>query len=118
LYPGYLPIHVESEYCVPIEKCAQYMAKISELIEKRKLRVAYPIEVRFVKADDIPLSPAFGRDSCYMTIPLDQHVDDPIWKEMESLFMEDFEARPHWGKLHFMNANVGVFKKKKIFIVN
>lgn len=87
------------------------------MVEKKKLRAALPTEVRFVKADEIPLSPAFGRDSCYITVGLDQGVTDPIWKEIESLFIDDLEARPHWGKLHLMTANVIVLNFSNFFFL-
>ncbi len=68
------------------------------MILKADYRVNFPLEVRFVAADDIPLSPASGRDSCY----LGAYVGSPKWAktyfaEFESL-MRDYEGRPHWGK--------------------
>lgn len=35
-------------------------------IDEHRLPVHFPIEIRFCKADDVPLSPSFGRDSCFI----------------------------------------------------
>jgi L-gulonolactone oxidase len=56
------------------------------------------MEVRFVAADDIPMSPACGRDSCY----IGAYVSSLKWaphyfKDFETL-MQDYQGRPHWGK--------------------
>jgi FAD/FMN-containing dehydrogenase len=61
-------------------------------------RVNFPLEVRFVAADDIPLSPANGRDSCF----IGPYVSSTKWAapcfaDFEAL-MHDYGGRPHWGK--------------------
>ena len=93
-----IPIHQETEYAIPIEKAAQAIDETRRMILKADYRVNFPLEVRFVAADDIPMSPASGRDSCY----IGAYVGSPQWAktyfaEFEAL-MRDFEGRPHWGK--------------------
>ncbi len=63
------------------------------------------MEVRFVPADDIPMSPATGRDSCY----LGAYVASPKWtvpyhRDFEDM-IRDYKGRPHWGKLFSRSAN-------------
>lgn len=61
-------------------------------------RVNFPMEVRFVAADDIPLSPASGRDSCYIGAYVGSlKWATPYFSDFEAL-MQDYEGRPHWGK--------------------
>ena len=61
-------------------------------------KVNFPMEVRFVAADDVPMSPANGRDSCY----IGAYVSSLKWaqnyfREFEAL-MSDYQGRPHWDK--------------------
>lgn len=65
----------------------------------------FPVEVRFVAADDIYLSPSFGRDSCYINIimyrPFGRSTDHhKYWDEYERI-MKNAGGRPHWAKVCF-----------------
>ncbi len=93
-----IPIHQEAEYAIPIEKAAKAIDETRQMVLKADYRVNFPLEVRFVASDDIPMSPASGRDSCY----IGAYVGSPKWAkgyfaEFEAL-MRDYEGRPHWGK--------------------
>ena len=50
-------------------------------------KVNFPMEVRFVAADDIPMSPANGRNSCY----IGAYVSGLKWAQN---YFEEFEDRP------------------------
>src|SRR5207245_311395 len=62
-----------------------------------------PIEYRYVKADDIPLSMFQGRDTCAISVhqyyELDYHN---FFAAVEPIFWK-YDGRPHWGKLHTLN---------------
>jgi len=58
-------------------------------------------------ADDIPLSTASGRDSCYLAFHTHQHSDwrtHAAYLEAMERVMRDHDGRPHWGKLHTRTA--------------
>ena len=55
----------EMEYNIPVEAYEEVMKEIQKSFEKNEFQIHFPIENRFVKGDDIYLSPAFGRDSAY-----------------------------------------------------
>jgi len=40
--------------------------RLRNLIEQNGFKVHFPVEIRFVKGDDIWLSPAYGGDKCYI----------------------------------------------------
>ncbi len=66
--------------------------------------VAYPIEVRFVAADDALLSPSHERDTCYIAVHQDRRLDwEPYFRAVEAIAC-DYHGRPHWGKRHFRTA--------------
>src|SRR4029077_21004152 len=63
-----------------------------------------PVEVRAVASDDIPLSPAYGRDTGYIAVHVYHRFEyEPYFREVEAI-MTGHEGRPHWGKLHFQTA--------------
>ena len=55
----------EMEYNIPIEHFKEVMLKMKALIEKNNYGVFFPAECRFVKGDDIWLSPAYARFCLY-----------------------------------------------------
>ncbi len=94
----------EMEYAIPITACADAVRAIREAIHSRRLPISFPIEVRFVAADDALLSPAAGRDTCYIAVhTFDGMEFEPYFRLVEEI-MDGFDGRPHWGKRHFQSA--------------
>jgi xylitol oxidase len=62
-------------------------------------------ELRTVAADDLWLSPAFGRDSLaiHFTWVNDEAAVRAVLPTIEAA-LEPFGARPHWGKVHAFDA--------------
>ena len=88
------------EYSIPREACGDALRKMDERIRANKFPVAFPVEVRFVQSDDIWLSPATGRDSCFIAVH--QFIKAPhqeYFQAMEEI-LSSFDGRPHWGKMH------------------
>lgn len=95
---------VEMEYGIPREHAKDAVLAVRSLIEQQGLRVSFPIEVRFVAPDDIPLSMANGRESCFVAVHMAKGVEfEPYFRGVEAI-MQGFGGRPHWGKLHFRTA--------------
>ena len=70
---------------------------------RREHQVAYPIEVRFVAADDVALSASHGRDTCYIAVHQDRKLDwEPYFRGVEEI-MDSRRATP-LGKRHFQTA--------------
>ncbi|HNE38090.1 MAG TPA: D-arabinono-1,4-lactone oxidase, partial [Microthrixaceae bacterium] len=61
-------------------------------------------EVRAVAADDIPLSPAHGRDTGYLAVHVYRSMPFERYFEGVEAIMGGYGGRPHWGKLHFLDA--------------
>lgn len=57
-----------SEWAIPITNTATAMLRLKDLIKRHNLKVHFSVEVRFTKADDIWLSPSYGRDSAWIGI--------------------------------------------------
>ncbi|MDE3134214.1 MAG: FAD-binding protein [Acidobacteriota bacterium] len=94
----------EMEYAIPRSHAAEAIRAIRQGLESRRLPINFPIEVRFVAADDALLSPAHGRDTCYIAAhAFDQMEYEPYFRMVEQI-MDGFDGRPHWGKRHFQTA--------------
>lgn len=95
----------EMEYNIPMEHFKECMTKFKQMIEEKEYYVFFPCECRFVKGDDIWLSPAYQRDSAYIAVHVfSKTPHDPYFSEMEELFMS-YGGRPHWGKMHTRKAD-------------
>lgn len=67
-------------------------------------QIHFPVEIRFVDADGIWLSPCHGRKTVYIGIVQYRPYDLPIkYKTLFAKFevlMRHFGGRPHWAKAH------------------
>jgi L-gulonolactone oxidase len=94
----------EMEYAIPREACAEALNRVRRFVEDSGLLLNFPVEVRFTAPDDIPLSTASGRESCYIAIHVYQGMEHRPYFEGVERIMDDYGGRPHWGKLHFQTA--------------
>jgi FAD/FMN-containing dehydrogenase len=94
----------EMEYNIPSEHFPAVLNEIRACIDKHKFAVHFPIECRFVHADDIWLSPAYQRPSAYIAVHMYKGMAyQEYFRQIEEIFRR-FQGRPHWGKLHTQNA--------------
>ncbi|MFI5777539.1 D-arabinono-1,4-lactone oxidase [Nocardia sp. NPDC051570] len=92
----------EMEYAIPREHAVEAIRAIKEL--GKQFDSPMPTEVRFVAPDDAFLSPAGGRDTCYIAVHQYRGMDyEPYFRACEAIF-DRFHGRPHWGKRHFQTA--------------
>ncbi len=95
----------EMEYHLPRENGLQAVREVREALETQHHEVFFPIEVRFVKGDDIWLSPFYQRDTC--SIAVHRYFDEdfaPYFKTIEPIFRK-YGGRPHWGKLNTLKRD-------------
>ena len=96
--------HTEIEYSVPAEQGPAAMAAIADLLHRDFPTMPWPVEYRYVAADDVWLSTAYNRPA--VTISLHQAVADdeePMFRAAEEIF-RSFDGRPHWGKVNFLDG--------------
>ena len=94
----------EMEYNVPLEVFPEVAQEIKKRITDKKHNTHFPTENRFVKGDDIWLSPAYKRKSAYIAVHVFKGMEYlRYFKDMEDIF-KDYGGRPHWGKMHFRRA--------------
>jgi L-gulonolactone oxidase len=95
----------EMEYALPRAAAAVFVQRVLDLVERRRLPVGFPVEVRFVAADDAYLSPAHGRETCYVAVHMYRGVEfESYFRGVEAIARE-YGGRPHWGKRHYRSAD-------------
>jgi len=94
----------EMEYAIPRADVVDALNRVRELVDRQGRYIGFPVEVRFVAGDDIPLSTAFGRDTAYIAVHVYKGTPyDQYFQGVEAI-MDDYGGRPHWGKMHFQSA--------------
>lgn len=92
---------VEMEWMLPVEAAAGAVADVLALIQRHRLHVNMPLELRFVAPDGAFLSPAHERRSgCVAVHAYRGMAWQPYFRAVERRLWE-LGGRPHWGKLHF-----------------
>ena len=94
----------EMEYALPAAQGADCLREIRRYVDEARVHVHFPVEFRFVKGDDLWLSPAHGRDSAYIAVH--QYRGMPYrdyFAGVEAIF-RNHGGRPHWGKMHTRTA--------------
>ena len=95
----------EMEYALPRERAVEAVRAVLEVASRPGFAVPFPIEVRFVAPDDAFLSPAGGRETCYIAVHMYRGMEwQPYFRAVEEV-MSGFGGRPHWGKRHFQTAD-------------
>lgn len=94
----------EMEYAVPREVGLDVLRECRRVIDASDWRIAFPVEVRTARADDIPLSTAHGRDSLYLAFHVPQDTDHTAYFGGLEPILREVGGRPHWGKVHTRTA--------------
>jgi FAD-linked oxidoreductase len=95
----------EMEYAIPRAAAAGALERVLALIERRRLPVAFPIELRVVAPDDAFLSTAHGRPTAYIAVHQYRGMEfEGYFRAVEEI-MDGLDGRPHWGKRHYQAAH-------------
>ncbi len=94
----------EMEYGIPREHAAEALERVLTLIERRRLPVGFPIELRVVAPDDALLSTAHGRPTAYIAVHQYLGMEYETYFRGVEAIMDEYGGRPHWGKRHYQTA--------------
>jgi len=95
----------ELEYMVPADRAREAVDVLRHLQLNRFPSEISPLQVRWQQADDAYLSPQYGRDSTSLSVSGLIGTDYIPFLRAVDAALAPFDARPHWGKLHFLNAD-------------
>jgi L-gulono-1,4-lactone dehydrogenase len=94
----------EMEYGIPREHVAEALERVLTLIERRRLRIGFPIELRVVAPDDALLSTAQGSATGYIAVHQYRGMEFESYFRGVEAIMDEYGGRPHWGKRHYQSA--------------
>ncbi|MFF5364608.1 D-arabinono-1,4-lactone oxidase [Streptomyces scabiei] len=96
---------VEMEFAVPREALVDTLRELKTMVDRSKLRVSFPVEVRTAPADDITLSTASGRESAYVAVHMFKGTPYQAYFTAAERIFTAHEGRPHWGKVHTRDSD-------------
>ena len=103
IYPMvYDPNFHELEYFVPLEKGPQALSAMRELMLKSLPQSLYPLEVRTVGPEEAYLSPSYRTATTVISVSGQPGTDYWGYLRAVDALLAEFDARVHWGKLHFL----------------
>ena len=94
----------EMEYSIPRRRLPEALTAIVEAVEREKLRISFPVEVRVTGADDVALSTSYGRESAYIAVHMYKGMEYERYFRLVESIVAPMNGRPHWGKIHFQGA--------------
>lgn len=94
----------EMEYAVPRAAGLDVLRECRRMIDQRRWRISFPVEIRTAPADDIPLSTASERESLYLAFHVHHKADHRDYFNGIEPILRAAGGRPHWGKLHSMRS--------------
>ncbi len=106
IYPiEYVPNFHELEYAIPVADGPAALREVRALMLTRHTDCIYPVEYRFVAGDPAWLSPFHERASVTISVSGGPGMDYwPYLADVDAI-LRRYDARPHWGKLHFTHAD-------------
>ena len=108
----------EMEYSIALNSLVPALREIMNMVEDRGFNISFPVEIRCTGADDIPLSTSTQRQSAYIAVHMYKGSEyEAYFSAVEQILLK-YEGRPHWGKLHYLDASVlsGLYPDYQRFI--
>jgi len=94
----------EGEYFLPRAALVPALRELKQWVDTHDEPVSFPFEVRFVRHDDIWLSPAYDRDSAVVAFHQYHRMPHERWFGICEDVLGAVGGRPHWGKMHRLAA--------------
>ena len=94
----------EGEYFLPRAALVPALRELKQWLDTHDEPVSFPFEVRFVRHDDILLSPAYDRDSAVVAFHQYHRMPHERWFGICEDVLGAVGGRPHWGKMHRLDA--------------
>ena len=106
LYPldGLEPNFHELEYYVHLDRVREAALAMRELMLASQPDAVFPLELRTVAADTAYLSPQFEMPTLVLSVSGQPATDYWDYLRRVDALLGEFDARVHWGKLHFLTA--------------
>jgi FAD/FMN-containing dehydrogenase len=94
----------ELEYFVHIDRAREAVLAMRELMLASQPDAVFPLELRTVAADSAYLSPQYEQPTLVLSVSGQPGTDYGNYLRSVDALLGEFDARVHWGKLHFLTA--------------
>jgi L-gulonolactone oxidase len=95
----------EMEYAMPLAEVAGALEELRGWIQRERVPLCIPVEVRVAAGDDILLSPSHGGETAFVAVHVHRGPPwEPILRAAEAV-LRPRRGRPHWGKWHGLAAS-------------
>jgi L-gulono-1,4-lactone dehydrogenase len=94
----------ESEIAIPRAAVPEVLRELRSWLARKVEVVTFPVEIRFAAPDDLWMSTAYERDIGYIAIHQYVARDHRRYFEAFWSMLDGLQARPHWGKMHDLDA--------------
>lgn len=94
----------EMEWSVPAEHGEAALREIRAFISQKAFPLMFPLEYRWVRGDDIWLSPDFERDSVHISAHQYRGMPHERYFDGVQAICLNYGGRPHWGKMHTLRG--------------
>jgi FAD/FMN-containing dehydrogenase len=95
----------EMEFALPFERGWECLEEIRRLVREKHTQITWGVEYRTVAADDLFLSPAFGRKTIAISIHEAAETSyENYFVDAQAIFL-NHGGRPHWGKIHYCSVD-------------
>src|SRR3546814_11475799 len=88
------------EYGIPREAVPEALNRVRRLVDEAGIQLSFPVEVRAVAGDDIPLSTAHGRPTGYIAVHVYKGTPYDTYFQGVERILDSYGVRPHWGQRH------------------
>ena len=95
----------EMEYSISLDSLVPALREVMSMVDDRGFRISFPVDVRCTGSDDIPFSTSTGRRSAYIAVHMFKGSEYGEYFSAVEAILRKYEGRPHWGKIHNLNAN-------------
>lgn len=103
IYPMlYSPNFHELEYFIPLEKAVDCINEMREYMLRSLPLSIFPLEIRTCGSEDGFLSSNYKRDTLVVSVSGMPGVDYGSYLQEVDRILGRYDARVHWGKLHFL----------------
>ncbi len=103
---GWLAPYGEAEYDLPFANARSAMTELIALVRETNVPLVWPLFMRIVRADEIPMSPFFKDHSAngvFASVSIIYSFDMPglqSYLDRAESILVAHEGRPHWGKFY------------------
>ncbi len=90
---------------MPAQAGPDCLREVKAWLDSSEVPVSFPIQYRYVAAEDGYLSPYHGRASAMIDIQQFKGMPYEQYFAAGEAIFKRYEGRPHWGKLHSRTAD-------------